>query len=139
MNTTKAECKFYLNITSSNSGDVWPFEAREHPEIDERIRDSYYADEDDASCGFDIKDMEDLLKILKFYDGKSVRMTMGVEVTTAEVETSASLSPQWQGGAKGFFRSLEKDDISPGAASSKMIAIAHALSRWEKNQQKAKP
>lgn len=137
MNTTHATCKFYLNITSGHSSDVWPMEARHHPEIDERIRDSYFADEDDAACGFDITDMEDLLKILKFYEGKSVRMTLGVKVTTAEVETTASLSPQWpSGGAQGFFRSLEKNDLSPEAASSKMIAIAHALSRWEKKNRK---
>lgn len=133
MNTKQADCKFHLNIHSSNSGEVWPFIARtQHPDIDERIKDTYFADEDDAACSFEITDMEDLLKILKFYDGRSVRMTMGVTVTTQEIETSACISPQWQGGISGFFRSLEKDDLSPGAASSKMIAIAHALSRWEK-------
>jgi len=139
MNTTHADCKFYLNITSAHSADVWPMDARHHPDIDERIRDSYFADEDDAACGFDITDMEDLLKILKFYEGKPVRMTLGVKVTTAEVETSASLSPQWQGGAKGFFRSLEKDDLSPDAAASKLIAVAHALSRWESKNRKEQP
>lgn len=139
MNTTQATCKFYLNITSSNSGEVWPFNSRENPDIDKRISDSYFADTDDASCGFEISDMEDLLKIIKFYDGRSVNMTMGVTVKTDEIETSASMSGSWQGGVIGFFRSLEKDDLSPGAAASKMIAIAHALAKWEKNQKTAKP
>jgi hypothetical protein len=136
MNATQATPKFYLNVSSSNSGDVWPFTAKDDPAMDARIKETYYADEDESMCGFEVTDIEDLLKILKFYDGRSVRITMGVTVTTPEFETTASLSPAWQRGTLAFFRALEKEDLTPATAANKMIAIAHALSRWDAKQRK---
>jgi hypothetical protein len=136
MNITPATPKFYLNVTSLNPSEVWPLDARHNPELDERIKETYYADEDEATCGFELKDMEDLLKILKFYDGKSVKLTLGVTVTTPEFETVASLSPGWPRALHASFRALEKDDLSPSSAANRIIAIAHALTKWERNQEK---
>lgn len=132
MNHKQATVKFSLNVHSSNTGEVWPMEARDNPKLDERIRESYYADEDDAAVGFDIEGIEDLMEILKFYAGRSVHISLGVEVKTPEFSTHAALCEKWQRGTSASFRALESDDLSPATAASKMIAIAHALSRWEK-------
>ena len=132
MNHKQATVKFSLNVHSSNTGEVWPMEARDNPKLDERIRESYYADEDDAAVGFDIDGIEDLMEILKFYAGRSVHISLGVEVKTPEFSTHAALCEKWQRGTSASFRALETEDLSPATAASKMIAIAHALSRWEK-------
>ena len=132
MNDKQANVKFSLNVHSSSSMDVWLMEARDNPKLDERIRESYYADEDDAAVGFDIEGIEDLMEILKFYAGRSVHISLGVEVKTPEFSTHAALCEKWQRGTKASFRALETEDLSPATAASKMIAIAHSLSRWEK-------
>ena len=133
MNQSKATVKFSLNIYSSNTGEVWPLEARDNPKLDARIKESYYADEDNACVGFDIADIEDLLEILKFYADRSVHISLGVTVETPEFSIHAALCEKWQRGTIASFRAIEKDDLSPATAANKMIAIAHALSRWEKN------
>ena len=132
MNSKQATVKFSLNVHSTNSGEVWPMDARDNPKLDERIRDSYFADEDEAAVGFEIADIEDLMEILKFYAGRSVHISLGVEVKAPEFSTHAALCEKWQRGASASFRAVETDDMSPATASSKMIAIAHALSRWER-------
>lgn len=132
MNHKQATVKFSLNIHSSNSGEVWPMEARDNPKLDERIRESYYDDGDDAAVGFDIESIEDLMEILKFYAGRSVHISLGVTVETPEIQTHAALCEKWQRGTSASYRALETEDLSPSTAASKMIAIAHALSRWEK-------
>ena len=132
MNDKQANVKFSLNVHSSSSMDVWLMEARDNPKLDERIRESYYADEDDAAVGFDIEGIEDLMEILKFYAGRSVHISLGVEVKTPEFSTHAVLCEKWQRGTEASFRALETEDLSPATAASKMIAIAHSLSRWEK-------
>jgi hypothetical protein len=132
MNSKNATVKFSLNVHSSNSGGVWPMESRDNPKLDERIRESYHADEDEACVGFDIDSIEDLMGILKFYAGRPVHISLGVTVETPEISTHAALSEKWQRGTSASFRSMETDDLSPATAASKMIAIAHALSRWEK-------
>jgi hypothetical protein len=132
MNSKQATVKFSLNVHSSNSGEVWPMESRDNPKLDERIRESYYADEDEACVGFNIDSIEDLMEILKFYAGRPVRISLGVTVETPEISTHAALSEKWQRGTSASFRSMETEDLSPATAASKMIAIAHALSRWEK-------
>ena len=132
MNQKQATVNFSLNIHSSNSSQVWPMEARQNPNLDERIKESYYADEDYAAVGFDIEGIEDLMEILKLYAGRSVHISLGVEVKTPEFSTHAALCEKWQRGTSACFRALEPEDLSPATAASKMIAIADALSRWEK-------
>jgi hypothetical protein len=130
MNDKQATVKFSLNIRSSSSMEVWPMEAK--GEIRDRIQDSYYVDDDEAMTGFDIKGIEDLMEILKFYDGRSVHISLGVKVKTPEFSTHAALCEKWQRGTSASFCAMETEDLSPVTAASKMIAIAHALSRWEK-------
>jgi hypothetical protein len=136
MNDKKASVKFSLNIHSSNSGEVWPMAARDNPKLEERIRESYYADEDEAAVAFDIEGIEDLMEILNFYAGRSVHISLGVEVKTPEFLTHAALGEKWQRGTHASFRALETEDLSPATAASKIIAIAHALSRWERKASK---
>lgn len=138
MNDKQATAKFTLNVHSSNVADVWPLEARHHPKLDDRIRDSYYADEDEASASFDLESIEDLIEIINFYGNRSVRMSVGCTVQSAEFSTSAALSSKFPRGIYGSFRALESQDLSPAAAASKIIAIAHALSRWERKNVNAK-
>lgn len=132
MNHKQATVKFLLNIHSFNTGEVWPMEAIDNPKLNERIRESYYAVEDDVAVGFDIDGIEDLMEILKFYAGRSVHISLGVTVETPEIQTHAALGEKWQRGTSASFRALETEDLSPATAASKMIAIAHSLSRWEK-------
>lgn len=136
MNEKQATAKFSLNVHSSSYADVWPLEARHHPKIDDRIRESYYADEDEASASFEITSIEDLAEIMKFYDGRSVRMSLGVTVDAPEFSTSAALTEKFPRGIYGSFRALQADDLSPATAASKIIAIAHSLSRWEQKNAK---
>ena len=130
MNDKQATVKFSLNVRSSSSMDVWPMEAK--GKIKDRIQESYYVDDDEAMTGFDIDSIEDLMEILKFYEGRSVHISFGVKVKTPEISTHAVLCEKWQRGTKASFRALETEDLSPATAASKMIAIAHSLSRWEK-------
>lgn len=101
-------------------------------EIRDRIQESYYIDDDEAMTGFDIDSIEDLMEILKFYAGRSVNISLGVKVKTPEISTDAVLCEKLQRGTRSSFRALETEDLSPATAASKMIAIAQALSRWEK-------
>jgi len=133
----KLKPKFYLNIESSSSAAVWPFTSREHPEIDKRIQENYYSDEDFSSTGFDIADMEDLLRIVKFYEGSGVRMTLGVITKMPELEVNAYLGDKHHGGPGFTFRSLESESLSPRTAASKLDAISSALMRWDHEQSKA--
>ena len=73
-----------------------------------------------------------IMEILKLYAGRSVHISLGVEVKTPEFSTHAALCEKWPRGTSACFRALETEDLSPATAASKMIAIAHALSRWEK-------
>ena len=132
MKNQQATAKFSLNIHSSNSGQVWPFDAKDNPKLDERIRESYFADEDDAAVGFDISDIEDLIEILKFYAGRGVHISLGVTVDTPELTTYAALCEKWPRATHASFHAVETEALSPATAASKMIAIAHALGRWEK-------
>ena len=136
MNQKQATAKFSLNLHSSSFADVWPLEARHHPKLDDRIRDSYYSDEDAAYASFELTSIEDMLDILKFYDGRSIRMSLGVTVDSPEFSTSAALSQNFPRSIYGSFRALQSDDLSPATAASKIIAIAHSLSRWEEKNAK---
>ena len=137
MNQSTATAKFFLHVSSQNQGEVWPINMRDNPAMDARIQENYYADEDEASATFEISDMEDLLAVMKLYQGKSVRLSLNVTVEAPEFSTHANLSEKWQRGVSGSFRMIESDDVSPATAANKLIAIAHSLSRWQsKNQPK---
>lgn len=133
-----AKAKFHLNVRSSNAGHVWPMEARNNKDLDDRLQESFYADEDEATASFEIRDIEDLVKLVKFYDGRPVILTVHAQVETDQFFSHAGLSHGWDGGPSAWIKSLEKDDISPTTAASRLQAIAFALEKWERSNQ-AKP
>ena len=130
-----AKAKFHLNVRSSNAGHVWPMEARNDKDLDDRLQDSFYADEDEAAASFELRDMEDLVKLIKFYDGRPVILAVHAQVETDQFVSYAGLSRGWDGGPSASVQSLEKDDISPSTASSRLQAIAFALEKWERSNQ----
>lgn len=139
MNQTQARTTFTLHVCSQDSSNVWPMKARDHKDIDERIQKNYFADEDESSTFFEISDIEDLQKILKFYDGLTTRMTLSSSLEAPEFTANTSLANAWQRGIHGSFRMMEKEDLSPATAANKLIAISHALQRWEKDHLLCKP
>jgi len=135
---TKAN--FHLSVYSSNMGAIWPAEAKQNPNLDARIRESIFDDEDESSVSFEISDIEDLLEILNLYAGRPVRMSIGVEIKSDDFSAFASLRSHAFGSYSGIhasFRALEKDDISPATAAEKLQAISHSLLNWERNNNKA--
>jgi len=137
---TKAN--IHLSVYSSNMGAIWPAEAKQKPNLDARIRESIFDDEDESSVSFEISDIEDLMEIINLYSGRPVRMTIGVEIKSDDFSAFASLQSHAFGKDKAIhasFRALEKDDISPATAAEKLQAISHSLLNWERNNNKAKP
>jgi hypothetical protein len=133
---TKAN--FHLSVYSSNMGAIWPAEAKQNPNLDARIRESIFDDEDESSASFEISDIEDLAEIMKLYAGQPVRMRIAIEIKSDDFSVFASLGSNALGNYASF-RALEKDDISPATAAEKLQAISHSLMNWERNNNKAKP
>ena len=131
MNQIIASPKFFLNV-SGPSSEVWPYVKDSNP-INDRIIESYFADEDLSSTGFEITDMEDLVSVLKYYDGKNVELSLTFEVKSSEMESHATLGSKYFG-QHGSYRFLQEGTLSPKAAASKLVSISHALERWEKQQ-----
>ena len=139
MKKTDATASFTLAVFSANTADVWPLKAREDKEMDDRIQEHYWADADDAHTVFHIRDMDDLIRVLKFYEGTSATMSLVAVVETPEFRASASLQTKWQGGIQSHFNAVESADVSPGTAAKKLLALAHAMERWnQKNPLSAK-
>lgn len=130
---------FTLAVFSSNAADVWPPKSRKDKEMDERIQEHYWADADDAHTVFHIRDMDDLLRVLKFYEGTRATMSLTTVVETPEFRASAALHPQWQGGVQSHFNNVEPAPVSPGNAAKKLLVLAHAMAQWDqKNPQQNK-
>jgi hypothetical protein len=128
---------FSLMVESSNSATVWPHRVgKEDPAFEERIRAGYYADEDFACVGFDITDMDDLLRILRFYEGSGVEISLQSNVRTEEWAASATLASKYRGSAKSRFRAINTGSISPATAASKLSAIAQGLAEWDRKNGK---
>ena len=127
-----AKAKFHLNVRSSNAGHVWPMEARNDKDLNDRLQDSFYADEDEATASFELRDIEDLVKLINFYNGRPVILAIHAQVETDQFISYAGLSRGWDGGPSASVQSIEKDDISPTTASSRLQAIAFALEKWER-------
>jgi len=128
---------FSLMVESSNSAAVWPHRVgKEDPAFEERIRDGYHADEDFACVGFDITDMDDLLRILRFYEGSGVEISLQSNVRTEEWAAAATLRSKWRGGPYTHFRAINTGAISPATAASKLSAIAQGLAEWERKNGK---
>jgi hypothetical protein len=132
MKTPPPKPLFTLRVEAQDSSAVWPMVLRrDDPAMHDRIQEGFYADEDFATVGFDIADMDDLLRLLKFYEGRAVQMSLGVTITTPEMEATASLSSNFRGGPRQSVRALETEALSPATAASKLQAIAHSLTKWK--------
>ena len=125
--------KFTLHISHEDSSQVWPISAREHPEIDARIEESYYADPDECCASIEIRDTDDLRAILKFYAESRARIILGVGIDPHAIKTYASMERHHI--ASGYYAS-NTEAISPGTAAAKLRSVAGALEKWEKDQPK---
>ena len=125
--------KFTLHISHEDSSQVWPIQSREHPEIDARIEESYYADPDECCASIEIRDTDDLRSILKFYAESCARIILGVGIDTPDIKTYAAMDRHHI--ASGCNAS-NAEAISPGTAAAKLRSVAGALEKWEKDQLK---
>ncbi len=125
--TTRAKATFSLRVESTNPCEVWPPDAHKtHPQIDKQIAESYYYDEDDASALLEITNIDDLLAVIAFYAGRTVKLTLETMVTTPDVETTSYLN--WSGSV-AYVTAREPDKLSPEMAAQKLMAIANAMTR----------
>lgn len=131
MNETTASHKFFMHVTSSDSSQVWPHS--KDKEMDERIKETYFHDEDWASASFEVKNMPDLLKIVRFYEGKRVEMTLTFQVDAPEFTTKATLADR-NPPSHATFRFKEEGVLSPQTAANKIAAISHAMQRWVRDE-----
>lgn len=125
--------KFTLHISHEDSSQVWPITSREHPEIDARIEESYYADPDECCASIEIRDTNDLRAILQFYSESRARIILGVGIDTPDIKTYASMDRHHI--ASGYYAS-NTEAISPGTAAAKLRSVAGALEKWERDETK---
>ena len=130
------EIKFTLHVSSCNPAQVWPFFGGKDSELEQRIEESYWSDEDESCVSFKVSDMDDLRMLMEFYREKTVTMRFIANIETNEWSAHAGISPKFQGAITGHHRAKEGAELSPATAAKKLDAIAHALSTWaEKNHQ----
>jgi hypothetical protein len=128
------EIKFTLHVSSCNPAQVWPINSKTEPELEQRIEENYWSDEDECCVSFQVADMDDLRMLMEFYREKTVTMRLIANIETNEWSAHAGISPKFQGAVTGHHRAKEGAELSPATAAKKLDAIAHALSRWaEKN------
>jgi hypothetical protein len=125
--------KFTLHVSSFDASQVWPFHAREHPEIDARIEESYYADPDECCASIEIRDMDDLRAILKFYDESRASFILGVSIETPDFKTYSSMDRTCM---RGGFHANHTEAMSPGTAAAKLRSMAQAMEKWERDEAK---
>ena len=130
------DIKFTLHVSSSNPAQVWPFFGGKDSELERRIEENYWSDEDESCVSFKVSDMDDLRMLMEFYREKTVTMRFIANIETNEWSAHAGISPKFQGAITGHHRAKEGAELSPATAAKKLDAIAHALSTWaEKNHQ----
>jgi hypothetical protein len=128
------DIKFTLHVSSPNPAQVWPIDGKAEPELERRIEENYWSDEDECCVSFKVSDMDDLRMLMEFYREKTVTMRLIANIETNEWSAHAGISPKFQGAITGHHRAKEGAELSPATAAKKLDAIAHALSRWaEKN------
>ena len=128
--------KFTLHVTSDDSSQVWPIRSREHPEIDARIEESYYADPDECCASIEIRDMDDLRAILKFYEESHASFILGASIETPEFKNYSSMDLN---GIQGGFHAVHTDALPPGAAAARLRSMAQAMEKWERDEAKKIP
>lgn len=124
--TTRPKATFSIRVESTNPCEVWPPDAHKHPRIDKQIAESYFYEEDDASASLEIANIDELLSVIAFYNGRAVKLTLETMVTTPDVETTSYLN--WSGSV-AYITAREPDKLSPEMAAQKLTAIANALTR----------
>jgi hypothetical protein len=126
MKTHKPIANFSLTVESMNLCEVWPIDTKaKSPRIDDQIAESYYYDDDiGASCAFDIVTMDELMEIMAFYAGKAVKITLGCEVITSDINTEAYLDIR---GSSASFTAKDEKQMSNEMAAQKLRAIANAI------------
>ena len=125
--------KFTLHISHEDSSQVWPIHSREHPEIDARIEENYYADPDECCASIEIRDMDDLRAILKFYEESRASFILGASIETPEFKTYSSMDLNF---ITGGYHAINTEALSPGVAAAKLRSMAQALEKWERYQLK---
>jgi hypothetical protein len=130
------DIKFTLHVSSSNPAQVWPFFGGTDSELERRIEENFWQDEDESCVSFQVSDMDDLRMLMEFYREKTVNMRLVANIETSEWSAHAGISPRFEGEITGHYRAKEGAELSPAAAAKKLDAIAHALAKWaEKNHQ----
>lgn len=125
--TNRPKATFRLRVESTNPCEVWPPDAHKtHPAIDKQIAESYFYEEDDASASIEIANIDDLLSVIAFYAGRTVKLTLETMVTTPYVEATSYLN---RSGSIAYVTAREPDKLSPEMAAQKLTAIANALTR----------
>jgi hypothetical protein len=128
------DVKFTLHVSSPNPAQVWPIDGKTAPELEQRIEENYWSDEDECCVSFQVADMDDLRMLMEFYREKTVTMRLVANIETNEWSAHAGISPKFQGAITGHHRAKEGAELSPATAAKKLDAISHALARWaEKN------
>jgi hypothetical protein len=128
------DIKFTLHVSSCNPAQVWPIDGKAEPELEQRIEENYWSDEDECYVSFQIADMDDLRMLMEFYREKTVTMRLVANIETNEWSAHAGISPKFQGAITGHHRAKEGAELSPATAAKKLDAISHALAKWaEKN------
>jgi hypothetical protein len=128
--------KFTLHVSSPYSSEVWPIRAREHPEIDARIEESYYADPDECCASIEIRDMDDLRAILKFYDESRASFILGASIDTPDFKAYSSMDLNF---IRGGYHATHTEAMSPGTAAAKLRSMAQAMEKWERDEAKKIP
>lgn len=126
----KATPTFFLYVESEDYAAVSPY-ANIDAKMRERIDEHFYWDADNQSAfaSFELKSMSDLLEVLKFYEGRKVKFSLAFEAETLEAKTEICLRDS---NPKPYATmDFKEGKITPEAAASKLIAIAHALTRKE--------
>ena len=133
-----ANTKFYLRVSACTGTNVIPFRAKEHPELYAEAIENLSADEDFQGTGFEIKDMDELIRIMALYQDKGVQLEIAADVETPEFKTSATLAGKRRGGRAvcGWFGFIRTELLSPMTAAERLVAVAHALQKWERNRTK---
>lgn len=136
---TPATSQFYLRVRSSNAGLIWPGGIiKTNKELYDRIQETFYADEDEASASFDVKDVDDLMNLLRFYHGTSAQIEIGCTIESEQFEANATLEVARRGDKrdKAWYRNKEAKELSPMAAADKLNAIANSMLEWECRRRK---
>jgi hypothetical protein len=128
------DIKFTLHVSSSNPAQVWPINGKTEPELERRIEESFWQDDDECCASINVSDMDDLRMLMEFYREKTVTMRLIANIETNEWSAHAGISPKFQGAITGHHRAKEGAELSPATAAKKLDAISHALAKWaEKN------